>query len=88
LHLLLLQRGLRRSCAGVCHTREERHDPCTQTAPTLDDSRITPATTPASTEHDVRVSRPPRHGPERTSGCDRAVDDPAAAGIRHSGRRE
>ena len=48
LHLLLLQRGLRRSCAGVCHTHEERHDPCTQTEPTGDDIGTAPADKPSA----------------------------------------
>lgn len=89
LHLLLLQRGLRRSCAGVRHTCEERHDLCTQTAPTVDDiGSATATSTPASTEHGIRESRSPRHGPERTGRRDRADSDPAAAGIRRSGRWE
>lgn len=53
LHVLLLQQGLRRSCAGVHHTHEERHDPGFQTAPNLDD--IGTATVASSIEHRVRA---------------------------------
>jgi len=84
LHLLLSQQGLRRSCAGVCHTREERHEPGFQTAPTLDDIGTATTTVSTSAEHDVRVPRPPGHDPERTIERHRAAGDHAAAGSRRS----
>jgi hypothetical protein len=86
LHLLLSQQGLRRSCAGVCHTREEPHEPGFQTAPTLDDIGTATTTFSSSIEHDVRDPRSPGHDPERTIERDRAVGDRAAAGDRRSSK--
>ena len=55
LHRSLSQQGLRRSSSGVSHTREERHDPSSQTASTADDVASAATTSSASTEHRVRA---------------------------------
>ncbi|ABM35737.1 hypothetical protein Pnap_0414 [Polaromonas naphthalenivorans CJ2] len=89
LHLLLSQRGFRRSCAGVFHTCEERHEPsCTRTSPTVDDIGITSAISPTPAEPDPRVPGPSGHGLERTGRRGRTAGNAAAAGSRPSNRKE
>jgi len=84
LHDLLSQQGLRRSCAGVHHTRKERHDPGFQTAPICDDIGTTTVQVSSSIEPDVRVPCPAGHDPERAIKRYRATGDRPAASRRRS----